>query len=155
MKGIIILNFLIGAIYSLSTLAVYEISYIKGKGGSIDINHLSFYYPLEVVFQCIAAFSSGFIYKKIGLFGVNSLGVIIIGFGYTLMYFSESLIQDLVSMMLGGIGTGLILYPATTNCYEWFNKHNGLVVGIIESTISLGSFFFSFLGLSFFSSSFE
>ena len=144
--GAIILNFLIGAVYSLSTLAVYEISYIKGKGGSIDINHLSFYYPLEVVFQCIAAFSSGFIYKKIGLFGVNSLGVIIIGFGYTLMYFSESLIQDLVSMMLGGIGTGLILYPATTNCYEWFNKHNGLVVGIIESTISLGSFFFSFLG---------
>jgi hypothetical protein len=29
--GGVILNFLIGAVYSLSTLAIYEISYIKAK----------------------------------------------------------------------------------------------------------------------------
>ena len=144
--GAILLNFLIGAVYSLSTLAVYEISYIKAKGGSIDIYHLTFYYPIEVIFQCLTAFISGYIYKKIGLRSINLIGVIIIILGYGLMYFSSSLIEDLFSMMLGGIGTGLILYPSTTNCYEWFNEHNGLVVGIIESTISLGSFFFSFIG---------
>ena len=60
-----ILNFLIGAVYSISTLAVYEISYIKAKGGSIDIYHLTFYWPLEMFFQCIAAFLSGTVYKRI------------------------------------------------------------------------------------------
>ena len=55
------LNFLVGAIFSLCTLSVYEISYIKGKGGSIEIEHLTFYYPVEIFFQCISAFISGII----------------------------------------------------------------------------------------------
>ena len=141
-----ILNFLIGAVYSISTLAVYEISYIKAKGGSIDIYHLTFYWPLEMFFQCIAAFLSGTVYKRIGLHFTNLIGLIILELGYLLMYFSKSLFIDLTSVILSGIGTGIILYPSTTNAIEWFKNRNGLIVGIMESMISFGSFFFCLVG---------
>ncbi len=144
--GAVLINFLVGAIYSLCTLAVYEISYIKGRGGSIEIEHLTFYYPIEIFFQCISAFTSGFIYKKIGLHRTNFIGVSILSFGYYMMYLSSNLLMDIFSIILGGIGTGIILYPSTTNSYEWFPEHNGIIVGIMETSISLGSFFFAFIG---------
>ena len=140
------MNFLIGAIYSLCTLSVYEISYIKGIGGSISVEHLTFYYPIEVFFQCISAFIIGIIYKKIGLHLTNFIGVSLLSFGYFIMYLSKNLIFDILAMIFGGIGTGIILYPSTTNSYEWFKEHNGIIVGIMETMISLGSFFFSFIG---------
>ena len=96
--GASILNFLVGAIFSLCTLSVYEISYIKGKGGSIKIEHLTFYYPIEIFFQCISAFISGIIYKKYGLHKTNLIGVSLLGFGYYIMYLSSNLIMDLISM---------------------------------------------------------
>ena len=49
-------------------------------------------------------------------------------------------------MIFGGIGTGIILYPSTTNAYEWFPEHNGIIVGVMETMISFGSFFFAFIG---------
>ena len=144
--GASLMNFVIGGIYSLTTLSVYEISYIKGIGGSISIDHLTFYYPVEVFFQCISAFISGIIYKVIGLHLTNFIGVSALSFGYSVMYFSKNLYLDILSMILGGIGTGIILYPSTTNSYEWFKEHNGIIVGIMETMISLGSFFFAFVG---------
>ena len=144
--GAALMNFLIGAIYSLCTLSVYEISYIKGIGGSISVEHLTFYYPIEVFFQCISAFISGIIYKEIGLHLTNFIGVSLLSFGYFIMYLSKNLFFDILAMIFGGIGTGIILYPSTTNSYEWFKEHNGIIVGIMETMISLGSFFFAFIG---------
>jgi len=144
--GAVCINFIIGAIYSLCTLSVYEISYIKEKGGSINIDHLTFYYPVEIFFQCFSSFVSGFIYKEFGLHTTNLIGITILSGGYFVMFISSSLTLDIVSMALGGIGTGIILYPSTTNSYEWFKDHNGIIVGIMETMISFGSFFFSFIG---------
>ena len=141
-----ILNFIMGAVYSLSTLAVYELSYIKGKGGSVDIYLLTFYLPVEMIFQCITSFFSGTLYKKIGLHLTDFFGGIILLLGYIIMYFSINFFLDIISVILSGIGTGIILYPSTANAIEWFKNGNGLIVGIMESMISLGSFFYCFLG---------
>lgn len=81
-----------------------------------------------------------------GLHITNLIGITIVTFGYFLMYISKSLFLDLLSMIFGGIGTGIILYPSTTNAYEWFPEHNGIIVGIMETMISFGSFFFAFIG---------
>ena len=140
------INFLIGAIFSLCTLAVYEISYVKEKGGKIEIENITFYFPIELFFQCISSFISGVIYKKFGLHLTNFLGTLILILGYYIMYISSSLVLDLISMALGGIGTGIIFYPSTLNAYEWFKNHNGLIVGLMETMISFGSFFFSYIG---------
>ena len=144
--GAIIINFFNGAIYSLCTLAVYEISYIKEKGGSIEIEHLTFYYPIELLFQCVSAFFSGIVYNKLGLHATNLIGITLLIIGYYIMYLSNHLIVDLLSMILGGIGTGIIFYPSTTNAYEWFPLNNGIIVGIMETMISFGSFFWAFVG---------
>ena len=144
--GASLMNFLVGGIYSLCTLSVYEISYIKGIGGSISIDHLTFYYPVEVFFQCISAFVSGIIYKEIGLHFTNFIGVSVLSFGYAIMYLSKNLFFDILAMIFGGIGTGIIYYPSTTNSYEWFKENNGLIVGIMETMISFGSFFWAFIG---------
>ena len=144
--GACLVNFFAGAIYSLCTLAVYEISYIKGAGGSINIDHLAFYYPIEIIFQCFSSIASGIVYKEMGLHVTNLIGITIVTFGYFLMYISKSLFLDLLSMIFGGIGTGIILYPSTTNAYEWFPEHNGIIVGVMETMISFGSFFFAFIG---------
>jgi MFS family permease len=141
-----ILNFLVGAIFSLCTLSVYEISYIKAKGGSISIDHLTFYYPIEIIFQYISAFFSGKIYDDLGLHTTNLIGTTILTLGYFIMYISSNLLMDLSSMIVGGIGTGIILYPSTTNAIEWFTQHNGIIMGIMETMISFGSFFFAFIG---------
>jgi hypothetical protein len=62
------------------------------------------------------------------------------------MFISSSLILDLLAMIIGGIGTGIIFYPSTTNAYEWFKDNTGVIVGVMETMISFGSFFFAFIG---------
>ena len=146
MIGAACLNFLIGSIFSLCTLSIYEISYIKAKGGSINIDHLTFYYPVEIFFQCISAFASGLIYKEMGLHITNLIGVTILSLGYFIMFISGSLGLDMLSMILGGIGTGIIFYPSTTNALCWFKSNPGIIVGTMETMISFGSFFFSYIG---------
>ena len=113
--GASLMNFLVGGIYSLCTLSVYEISYIKGIGGSISIDHLTFYYPVEVFFQCISAFVSGIIYKEIGLHFTNFIGVSVLSFGYAIMYLSKNLFFDILAMIFGGIGTGIIYSKSIIN----------------------------------------
>ena len=144
--GASLMNFLAGAIYSLCTLSIYEISYVKRMGGFINIDHLSFYYPIEIIFQCFSSIISGIIYKELGLHLTNLIGITIVALGYFMMYISKNLLFDLLSMILGGIGTGVILYPSTTNSYKWFTEHTGIIVGVMETMISFGSFFFAFIG---------
>ena len=127
-------------------MSVYEISYIKAKGGSITIDHLTFYYPIEIIFQCVSAFFSGNIYTKFGLHITNLIGTTVLTLGYFTMFISSSLFLDLLAMIIGGIGTGIIFYPSTTNAYEWFKDNTGVIVGVMETMISFGSFFFAFIG---------
>ena len=146
--GAILVNLVVGSIFALCTLSVYEVSYIKGKykDNFITIDHLAFYYPFEVIFQTISSFLSGMIDKKLGLHLTNLIGFTILGLGYFTMYLSENFFIDILSMILGGIGTGIIYYPSTKNACLWFIKHNGIVIGIIETMISLGSFTFALIG---------
>ena len=144
--GACIINFLIGEIFSLCTLVVYEISYIKNIDNSISIDHITFYYPIETFFQCFFSFISGILYKKFGLHITNLIGIIILILGHYLMYVSSSLLLDLISVIFEGSGIGILYYPSTTNACEWFIEHNGLVIGILETMISIGSFVFAYIG---------
>ena len=146
--GAILVNLIAGSIFGLCTLVVYQISYIKGidKDNFITIDHIAFYYPFEVIFQCLSAFLSGIIEKKIGLQLTNLLGFSILGLGYFIMFLSKNFFIDILSMIVGGIGTGIIYYPSTKNACLWFIDHSGIVIGILETMISLGSFFFALIG---------
>ena len=146
--GAILVNFMAGSIYGLCTVIVYQISYIKGEDPNnfITVDHIDFYYPLEIIFQCLSSFLSGILEKNLGLHLTNLLGFFLLGLGYFIMFLSKNFFIDLLSMIVGGIGNGIIYYPSTKNACLWFMDHNGLIIGILETTISLGSFFFSIIG---------
>ena len=145
--GANLIGLLSGSIFGMITLDIYEISYIKlYSTNDISLDHLAFYYPIEVFFQCFFTFVSGIIEKKLGLHLTNFIGCSILVLSYLIMFWSKSFFVDLISIALGGVGSGIIYYPSTTNACLWFPRHNGLVLGIIETVISLGSFFCSLLG---------
>jgi hypothetical protein len=146
--GASLLNFIAGAIFSVSQLLLYEVSYIHhvNPGNEITSDNESFYYPIEIFLQTIATFFSAVLYKKLGLNYTNLIGMVTLFFGYLALLLSKSFAVDVISMILGGIGTGIINYPSTANACEWFLDNNGIIVGIIETMISLGSFCFNLLG---------
>ena len=144
--GACIMNFLIGEIFSLLTLVVYQLSYIKHIDNSVSIDHLTFYYPIESFFQCFFSFISGILYKKFGLHLANLFGILALVIGHYIMYLSSSLYYDMISIILAGSGIGIIYYPSTTCACEWFMDNNGLIIGLLETMMSLGSFFFSYIG---------
>ena len=146
--GAIIVSLMTGSIFGFCTLSVYQISYIKGKDphNFISIDHISFYYPFEVIAQTSSSFFSGRLEKKISLHFINLIGFTIYALGYFIMYLSQNFFSDLFAMVICGIGNGIIYYPSTINVCLWFPKNNGIIMGIIETTISLGSFFFALIG---------
>lgn len=145
--GASLINFLAGSIFSVCQLVIYEISYIKNIPNSqISTAKEAFYYPVEVFFQCFASIFSGLLYKMVGLHYTNLIGVGILCLGYLILLLSKSFAVDMLGMIFGGIGTGIIYYPSTANACEWFMDNNGIVIGIIETMISLGSFFFNLIG---------
>lgn len=146
--GAIFVNLIAGSIFPLNSLAVYEISYIRhvDPESTITVDNLIFYYPFEIFFQCLSSFACGIIEKKIGLYYTNFLGFSIYGLGYFTMYLSRSFAADILSMILCGIGNGIIYYPSTKNACMWFPNHMGIVMGIMETMISIGSFIFSVMG---------
>ena len=146
--GAAILNFVIGAIFSVCQLVLYEISYIRWTNpkNNITIDNQAFYYPTEKILQYMASFVGGILYKKLGLHYTNLIGIIILFFGYLTLFLSKRFAVDMISMVLTGIGTGIIYYPSTANACEWFIHNKGIIIGIIETMISLGSFFFNLLG---------
>jgi len=146
--GAAFINLIAGAIFGVCQLILYEISYIKHEKpeSTITLDNEIFYYPTVKIFQHISSFLSGIIYKKIGLHYTNLIGIIFLFTGYLTLLLSKSFTADIVSVAFAGIGTGIIYYPSTANACEWFMEHNGVVIGIIETSISLGSFFINLLG---------
>ena len=146
--GASLIYFLAGAVFSVIQLLLYQISYIhwKNPGSKITLNDQTFYYPTQKISQHIAALICGFIYIKIGLHYTNLMGMVFLFVGYLTLLLSKSFEADIVSMVFCGIGTGIIYYPSTANACEWFIHNKGIIIGIIETMISLGSFFFDLLG---------
>ncbi len=145
--GACLLNFIAGGIFAVCQLFVYEISYIKAKNNNnITNDDEIFYYPIIKFLQHVFTILSGILYKKIGLHFTNLIGFITLFIGYLILYLSSSLTADIFSVIFAGIGTGIIYYPSTANACEWYVNHNGIIIGIIETMISLGSFSFNLLG---------
>lgn len=144
--GASILNFVYPSCFALCTFAVYQTSYVKNHGGNVKITHTMFYYPILLFFQSIFGLIAGIIYSRIEVHFSNLLGTILLTLGGVIMYISSSFFLDMVSMAIFGIGIAVIMFPATTNACKYFMKHIGLVNGIVETFISLGSTVFSFVG---------
>ena len=144
--GASLINFVYPSIFSFCTLAVYQTSYVKNHGGNVNINYTMFYYPVVLFFQSIFGLIGGYINNKIEVHWSNFLGTFLVILGSFIGYISESFILDMISMAVFRISLGVIMFPATMNACKYFMKHIGLVNGIVETAISLGSTFYAFIG---------
>jgi len=144
--GASFMNLIYPSIFSLCTFVVYQTSYIKNNGGNVNINHTMFYYPVILLFQSIFGLIAGYIDARLHVHWSDLLGSALVILGSLILYLSKSFALDMVSMAVYGISIALIMFPATTNACKYFMKHIGLINGIIETVISLGSTFFAFIG---------
>ena len=144
--GASLINFVYPSIFALSTFIVYQLSYIKNNGGDVNIDQNIFYYPVVLLFQSIFGLIAGIIYTRIEVHWSNTLGTFLLIIGCIFLYISKSFFLDMVSMSIYGIAIAIIMFPATTNACKYFMNHIGLVNGIVETFISLGSTLFAFLG---------
>ena len=144
--GACIINLIYPSVFSLCTFVVYETSYIKNHGGNVNINHTIFYYPVLLLFQSIFGLIGGYIYTRIDVHWTNLLGTILVILGSLILYLSKSFVVDMISMAIFGISVAVIMYPAVTNACKYFMNHLGLINGIVETAISVGSTIFAFVG---------
>jgi hypothetical protein len=144
--GASIINLVYPSIFALNTFIVYQTSYIKNNGGNVNINHTMFYYPVVLFFQSIFGLIAGVIYSRIEVHWSNFLGTFLLLLASFILYISKLFFLDMLSMAIYGIGIAIIMFPATTNACKYFKNHIGLVNGIVETFISLGSTIFAYLG---------
>ena len=144
--GASLINFSYPSIFAFNTLAVYQTSYIKHNGGDAYINYTMFYYPVNLLFQSIFGLIAGIIFSKIGVHLTNFLGTVLFVLSGFIMYISNRFYLDMISMSLYGVAIAILMFPSTTNACKYFMNHIGLVNGIVETFISLGSTFYTFIG---------
>ena len=144
--GASFMNLIYPSIFSLCTFVVYQTSYIKNNGGNVTINHTMFYYPVILLFQSIFGLIAGYIDARLHVHWSDLLGSALVVLGSLILFLSKSFALDMVSMAVYGISVAFIMFPATTNACKYFKKRIGLINGIIETVISLGSTFFAFIG---------
>ena len=144
--GSSLMNFVYPSFFAFCTLCVYQTSYIKHHGGTADIIYTMFYYPVMLLFQSIFGLIAGIIYSKVGVHWTNLIGASLFILSCFLMYISARFYLDMISTALFGIAVSILMFPSTTNACEYFMNHIGLINGIVETFISLGSSFYNFIG---------
>ena len=82
--GAILVSLVMGIIFGVINIMVYHVSYIRGvdPDNFISLDHLAFYYPFEVLFQCLSSFLSEILDTKIGLHFTNLIGFIVLDVGF-------------------------------------------------------------------------
>ena len=144
--GSCLINFVYPSVFAFCTLCVYQTSYIKHHGGTANISYTMFYYPVLLLFQSIFGLIAGIIFSKVGVHWTNLIGTSIFILATFIMYISARFYLDMISSALYGIGVSILMFPSTTNSCKYFMNHIGLINGIVETFISLGSSFFNFIG---------
>ena len=144
--GSSIISFVYPSIFSFHTFCIYQTSYIKHNGGKADIIYTIFYYPVTLLFQSIFGLIAGIVFAKVGVHWSNLIGTAIFVLAGFFMYISNRFFLDMISSALYGIGVSILMFPTAINACKYFMNHIGLVNGIIETSQSIGTTFFTFIG---------
>ena len=141
-----ILCFVVPAVNSFHTFAVYQTSYIKHNGGDASVTFTMFYYPVTLFFQSIMGLFAGTIFAKVGLHWSNLIGCAIYILASFIMYISARFILDMASSVLFGIALAILAFPCSINTCKYFMDRVGLINGIIATLTSVGTTLFTYVG---------
>ena len=144
--GSSIIRFIFPSIFSFHTLCIYQVSYIKRNGGDAEVIYTMFYYPVTILFQSIFGLFAGIIFAKVGVHWSNLIGTAIFLLAGFIMYISNRFFLDMISSSLFGIAVSIVAFPTYINACNYFMNNIGLVSGIIETSMALGTTFFTTIG---------
>ena len=144
--GSAILSFVYPSIFSFHTFCVYQTSYIKHNGGDADIIYTMFYYPVTLLFQSFFGLLAGIVFSKVGVHWSNLIGTSVFILAGLIMYLSTRFYLDMIACAMYGISVSILMFPTAINACKYFMNHIGLINGIIETSQSLGTTFFAFIG---------
>ena len=144
--GSAFLSFVYPSIFSFHTFCVYQTSYIKHNGGDADIIYTMFYYPVTLLFQSFFGLLAGIIFSKVGVHWSNLIGTSVFILAGLIMYLSTRFYLDMIACAMYGISVSILMFPTAINACKYFMNHIGLINGIIETSQSLGTTFFAFIG---------
>ena len=132
------INLALGVLYSWSIFkdAIYD-SMLKGEEGGFDWSVAALNDPYAV---CILVFAftmilAGRIQDKKGPGVTAAIGGLLVGAGFTLLYFTTSYVLWVLGFgVLAGIGIGFGYASATPPAFKWFpSSKSGLIAGIVVS----------------------
>ena len=144
--GSSIIRFIFPSLFSFHTLCIYQVSYIKRNGGDAEVIYTMFYYPVTILFQSIFGLFAGIIFAKVGVHWSNLIGTAIFLLAGFIMYISNRFFLDMISSSLFGIAVSIVAFPTYINACNYFMNNIGLVSGIIETSMALGTTFFTTIG---------
>ena len=144
--GSCIICFVFPSLFSFHTFAVYQTSYIKHNGGEASVIYTMFYYPVTLFFQSICGLVAGIIFAKVGVHWSNLIGSSLYILAAFLMYISTRFYLDMISSSLYGIACAILAFPSAINACKYFMNRIGLVNGIIVTSQSIGTTFFTYIG---------
>ena len=144
--GTCILCFVFPSVFAFITFSVYQTSYIKHNGGKVSVINTMFYYPVTLLFQSICGLVAGVLFTKIGVHWSNLLGTSIYILASFVMYISARFFLDMLSCALYGIACAIIMFPSALNTCKYFMNRVGLINGIVVTSQSIGTTFFTYIG---------
>jgi len=97
-------------------------------------------YSLFLTFQTWPNPLSGYLIDKFGLRGLLSIGALLIGLGWVMCYFAQSVMFLNISYgVLCGIGAGIIYIGCQGNAVKWFPDRRGLATGLMAAGFGGGA----------------
>ena len=105
-----------------------------------------FYYPVTLLFQSLFGLVAGFLFAKVGVHWSNVIGTSIYILSTFILYISKRFFLDMISSAISGITVSILAFPVIINAFKYFMGYVWLINGIVATSSSFGTTFFTFIG---------
>ena len=142
----ILIQLLIGNLFSFSNFIPYYKSYLYHKNNDIEkISELQLYFiaPSGIFVHNTFPSVTGFLDKILGTRILTIIGVISLLGSQLIMYFFTDYYLLIISYILFGFCGSLTYFQSLKNSWKYFPNKKGLISGIIFSCFGLSSFIFT------------
>ena len=142
----VLINLLIGNLFSFANLIPYYQSYLHYKHNNdeeISLMKLYFIAPIGIFVHNTFPSFMGIIDQKLGIRTLTFFATILLYCSQLIIYFSIEYYLLIISYILFGLAASSTYFQTLRNCWKYFPKKKDLISGIIFSSFGLSSFAFT------------
>ncbi|MCQ2818065.1 MAG: hypothetical protein MJ252_12435 [archaeon] len=150
--GAALCHLILGNVYTWGNIGPYYCSYIRKieieKKGEAVMTYEKFFFlaPIAQFLLNVLIVVSGYIEPIINVRFTIGIGLILIIGGYSICCFLTEFYLITIGFSLIGLGTSLCYFSVTQNCWRYFRKKKGTILGIINGCFGGTSLIFTSLG---------